>query len=138
MHIRSMLSAGAAGYILKNDVTIDLPTAIRGVARGERGWCSHRVVELLWQRRLMPLPLTKREREILRLAAHGKSNRRIAEELGISVRTVGNHMASSFAGLDVHSRAEAVAWAWEHGLVAHHEDDNRRIPPKNLGRGVRK
>jgi DNA-binding NarL/FixJ family response regulator len=61
--------------------------------------------------------LTRREIDVLRLLAEGKSNRAIAEELFISPRTVGVHLSSVFDKLDVHSRAGAVAWVHRWGLV---------------------
>ena len=63
-------------------------------------------------------PLTRREVEVIRLVAAGKSNRAIADELVISDRTVARHLSNIFDKLDVPSRAAATAWAYEHGLVA--------------------
>jgi non-specific serine/threonine protein kinase len=61
--------------------------------------------------------LTRREIEVLRLLADGKSNRQIAEDLFISPRTVGVHLSSIFEKLGVHSRAGAVAWVHRCGFV---------------------
>jgi non-specific serine/threonine protein kinase len=61
--------------------------------------------------------LTRREIDVLRLLAKGKSNRMIADELFISPRTVGVHLSSIFDKLDVHSRAGAVAWVHRWGPV---------------------
>lgn len=55
-------------------------------------------------------PLTAREREIVELVAQGKSNRRIAEELFISEKTVSRHLANVYVKLDVGSRTAAAAW----------------------------
>ena len=49
--------------------------------------------------------------------AQGWDNVRIADALCIAVGTVKNHVASIYAKLNVGSRAEAVAWAWQHGLM---------------------
>ena len=62
--------------------------------------------------------LTTREREVLQLLGSGMRAYEIATELGISPKTVSNHIQSIFRKLDVHSRAQAVARAYEHGLVA--------------------
>jgi DNA-binding NarL/FixJ family response regulator len=62
--------------------------------------------------------LTRRELEVLQLLGSGKRAPEIAAELGISPKTVSSHIQSLFRKLDVHSRAQAVARAWEHGLVA--------------------
>ncbi len=116
-YVRGLLQSGAAGYLLKDDAAISLPDAIRGVARGEQGWSSRRVVEQLAQRKPAgPMPLSLREREVLRLAAHSRSNDQIAQELAITPKTVENHISSILAKLERHSRADAVAWAWEQGL----------------------
>jgi DNA-binding NarL/FixJ family response regulator len=57
----------------------------------------------------VPLPLTPREREIVTLAAAGRSNRQIAQQLVISVRTVENHLYRACLKLDVSDRAELAA-----------------------------
>ena len=61
--------------------------------------------------------LTVRELQVLRLVAHGKSNRAIADELGISDKTVARHMSNIFTKLDLPSRAAATAYAFKLKLV---------------------
>lgn len=61
--------------------------------------------------------LSRREIEVLRLAAGGHTNRQIAATLGLSGRTVDRHMSNILLKLDVPSRAAATAYAYEHGLV---------------------
>jgi len=61
-------------------------------------------------------PLTKRERDLLRLIAKGYDNRRVASELGLAEQTVRNYVARLYGKLCVHSRAEAVVWAREQGM----------------------
>jgi DNA-binding NarL/FixJ family response regulator len=61
--------------------------------------------------------LTPREIEVLRLIAAGKTNRAIAEELGISEKTVARHVSNIFTKLDLSSRAAATAYAYEHDLI---------------------
>lgn len=63
-------------------------------------------------------PLTEREQEILTLMADGKSTERIAAALSISRATVRNHVQNILQKLHVHSRAEAVAFAFQHDLLA--------------------
>jgi DNA-binding NarL/FixJ family response regulator len=77
---------------------------------------------LAWARGEVPVPLgaeklTRRELEVLQLLARGWDNRRIAEELEISEGTAKNHVTSIYTRLGVCSRAEAVAWAWERGVI---------------------
>jgi len=64
-----------------------------------------------------PHGLTGREREVLRLVATGKSNKAIAEELVLSVRTVDRHVSNILAKLQLSSRVAATAFAYEHELV---------------------
>jgi DNA-binding NarL/FixJ family response regulator len=120
-YVYGMLQAGAAGYVLKEEA-LDV-AAVRAVARGE-AWYSQQVMAKVtaWARGETVSPpgvagLTGREMEVLRLLARGWGNKRIAEELVISERTVKNHVTSIYAKLGVRSRAEAVAWAWEHGVM---------------------
>ena len=64
-----------------------------------------------------PDPLTRREREVLRLIAAGKRSREIAAALSLSVRTVERHTTTIYAKLEVHNRAEATAYAFRRRLV---------------------
>ncbi|MGH3823193.1 MAG: response regulator transcription factor, partial [Pseudonocardiaceae bacterium] len=64
-----------------------------------------------------PGGLTKRELQVLRLVARGKTNREIAAELVISEHTVARHLQNMFAKLGLSSRTAASAFAFEHGLV---------------------
>ncbi len=61
--------------------------------------------------------LTAREIEVLRLVAAGKSNREIAAELYLSVKTVARHLSNIFCKIDVSSRSAATAFAYEHGVI---------------------
>ena len=61
--------------------------------------------------------LSPRELEVLRLVAAGKTNKAIAAELFLSVRTVDRHVSNIFAKLEISSRTAATAYAYEHGLV---------------------
>jgi len=61
--------------------------------------------------------LTSREVEVLRLIASGKTNRAIADDLGISEKTVARHISNIFTKLDLSSRAAATAYAFQHKLV---------------------
>ena len=65
----------------------------------------------------LPEPLTERELDVLRLIAAGKSNRRIASELFVSVGTVKTHTNNLYRKLDAHSRTQALARARELNLL---------------------
>jgi DNA-binding CsgD family transcriptional regulator len=71
----------------------------------------------LLSERARPAGLTAREVDVLRLVAAGKSNREIADELYLSIKTVARHLANIFGKLDVSSRTAAAAFAYEHGLL---------------------
>jgi DNA-binding NarL/FixJ family response regulator len=68
---------------------------------------------------LAPLPagLSPREAEVLRLVADGRTNREIAAELVLSVRTVENHVLNAYAKIGAGGRAEATAWAIRNGIA---------------------
>jgi ATP/maltotriose-dependent transcriptional regulator MalT len=76
-----------------------------------------RVDTLARRTELQPHGLTKRELEVLRLVAAGKTNRDIASELVVSEHTVARHVQNIFTKLDVSSRSAATAFAFEHRLV---------------------
>jgi DNA-binding NarL/FixJ family response regulator len=77
---------------------------------------SARTAELLGARRPVA-GLTAREVEVLRLVAAGNSNREVAAELYLSVKTVARHLSNIFCKIGVSSRAAATAFAYEHGLI---------------------
>ena len=64
-----------------------------------------------------PVELTRREREVLGLVARGLSNDAIASEFGLTRQTVRNYVSELYGKLGVHSRAEAVVWARERGIL---------------------
>ncbi|HET9488697.1 MAG TPA: LuxR C-terminal-related transcriptional regulator [Methylomirabilota bacterium] len=63
------------------------------------------------------VPLTRREREVLRLLSTGANTRTAAERLGVSPATIRNHVQNLLGKLGVHSRLQAVAYATTHGLL---------------------
>jgi DNA-binding NarL/FixJ family response regulator len=65
-----------------------------------------------------PDGLTQREAEILCSIASGKSNREIAHELGLSVRTVERHITNLYAKIDARGKSDATAYAFRHKLIA--------------------
>ena len=61
--------------------------------------------------------LTEREKDVLRLLAKGLHNQEIAQELALSVRSIGNHLAKIYAKLHIHARSEAVLYAIKSGIA---------------------
>ena len=76
-----------------------------------------RAVTDLTGQRSLPGGLTDREAEVLALVASGKTNREVADELVLSEKTIARHLSNIFAKLDVSTRTEAAAFAFEHGLA---------------------
>jgi NarL family two-component system response regulator LiaR len=125
-YIIGFLEAGAAGYLLKDVHVDEVIRAIRAVHAGEsvlHPAVARRVID----RFVLPSDkrpredaleeLTEREMEVLRLAAKGMSNREIASELTISVRTVQTHLNNVFNKMGVGSRTEAVIDALRKGWI---------------------
>ena len=118
------MQAGAAGYLLKNAEPSELARAIRAADRGEAiidPTVAARLVRALAdassRRVAEPERLTRREREVLELIVGGRSNKRIALELGISEKTVKTHVGHLLAKLGVTDRTQAALMAVEEGLV---------------------
>jgi DNA-binding NarL/FixJ family response regulator len=111
-----LFGAGAAGYLPKIVSYRALGDALRAVARGDRVFQLPGAGE-----DEVPRPdahhLTPRELDVLRLVAEGRRTNAIADQLGISERTVRYHLTSLFTKLDVRSRTELVYAARQHGWV---------------------
>jgi DNA-binding NarL/FixJ family response regulator len=117
------LEAGAAGYLLKDSQPAELARAVRAAHAGEAiidPTVAARLVQALSERPPAPAldDLTARERDVLTLIAQGRSNKRIALELGISEKTVKTHVGHVLAKLDVTDRTQAAVLAVRHGLIA--------------------
>ena len=116
-YLHQALSAGADGYLLKEDADRDLFSAIENIRHG-RVYVSPRLAgELLGNRPPPAEPLSRREKEILQLIAKGKSNKEIGETLFISVRTVESHRASILRKLNLKNTADLVTHAIQKGYV---------------------
>ena len=125
-YVFALLGAGAAGYLLKDVPSAEVVRAVRAVHAGEpvlhpaiarkllARFASEGQVE---QPREGGAPLTDRERDILRLAACGMSNSRIADRLAVSARTVQAHLTHIFDKLGVGSRTEAVIVGLRRGVL---------------------
>jgi len=116
------MRAGARGYVLKGARKAELVRAVRAVAAGEAIFGAALAVRLMGyfaglDRRKEAFPeLSERERQILGLVAKHLTNPQIAERLGLSQKTVRNHVSSIFAKLRVADRAHAIMRAREAGL----------------------
>ena len=119
--ISQLLNYGASGYLLKEEVPEDIIEAVRGVAHGEAGWVSRKVAallsEILLKEKEGGTELTSRELEVLRLVVEGKTNDQIGMDLGISVKTVENHLHAIFRKMGVISRVEAAVMAVRESLL---------------------
>jgi len=120
------IKAGAMGYLLKDSSPEELIRAVRVVAQGEgliapamAGKIFKEFARAADTREAAPLvtPLTQREVEILQHVAAGLANKEIASRLGISERTVKNHLSNIMEKLQVNSRTQAAVYALKSGLV---------------------
>jgi DNA-binding NarL/FixJ family response regulator len=107
--------AGAVGYLLKSVKSGELAAAIREAHAGGR--CFPPALRDHIAARGRTKPLTPREVEVLDLVRRGLSNREIGLALGISENTAKYHLKALLAKLEVADRAEAVAAAYERGLL---------------------
>jgi DNA-binding NarL/FixJ family response regulator len=126
-YVRQALSAGAAGFVLKDAAFVEMLTAIETVTagktylpptlaepimvnylRGARGDVGASDVE----------KLTPREREVLQLIGEGRANTEIAKQLFLSIRTVETHRQNIMEKLDVHTISGLTRFAIRHGLCA--------------------
>ena len=126
-HIIGILQAGAAGYLTKSVFGEEVVQAVRGVVAGEMVLSPSIGQQLLKQAARYPTEpvyleagekLTTRELEIIKLAARGMSNKSIAAELGLTLRTVKGHLANVFSKLNVGSRTEAVIAGLRRGFLS--------------------
>jgi len=124
------LRAGARGYLTKDASSADIESAIRSVVAGEAALdqaIQHHVVAALSgslddavaerDERELPDGLTPREAEVLTLIADGLTNAEIAERLTVSPTTVKSHINHLFAKAGLRDRAQAVRYAYAHGLA---------------------
>jgi DNA-binding NarL/FixJ family response regulator len=123
------LGAGASGYLVKDAAAEELHDALETVAAGRRyigRSVSTAVIELALGSAAPPppavsagmLPLTARQAEVLRLLASGHGTKRIAFDLGLSVKTVEAHRAQIMHRLEIRDLPRLVLYAVRHGLVS--------------------
>jgi len=122
--LHELLEAGASGYVLKRTATDELINAVRAVASGAVYLDTHvagNVVQSFVRPRRKdrgPGPdLSDRETRVLRLIAEGYSNKEIAAQLDLSVKTIETYKTRSMEKLDLHSRVEIVRYAADRGWL---------------------
>jgi two-component system, NarL family, response regulator NreC len=124
-YVRRLLKAGVSGYVLKKSAGSELANAIRAVFRG--GLVLDPEVARTAMEEAGPAApgtaadpyetLTDREKQVLKLVAEGRSNKEVAELLGISVKTAMSHREHVMEKLAVHNRTELVRFAIKKGVI---------------------
>ena len=119
-YLRSVLAAGASGYVLKRAVDADLLFAIRAVHRGGT------FVDPSLAQNLLPQAapaagkgnmLSPRERQVLQLVAEGYTNQQVADRIFVSVKSVETYRARIAQKLSLKNRADFVRYALESGML---------------------
>ena len=124
-YVYEALTAGASGFVLKDDPPEQLIAAIRTVAAGEALLSPAITTSVIKQFGRIPRPnppkefgeLTAREQEVFRLIAAGLSNPEIAQQLFIGETTVKTHVTHILQKLDLRDRVQAVVLAYQSGLA---------------------
>jgi len=120
-YVQGLLDGGASGYLTKENAPELIVEAVQAVAEGEVRWFVQPSVHAD-----SSPELTFREKEILRLIAKGYSNDGVAEQLGISESTVRTHATNIYRKINADSAREAIAWAWQNGIMS--PSDDKRAP----------
>ncbi len=119
-HILKALATGASGYLLKDDESIQIETAIIDIANGgapiSPSIARHLMKHFRPEEELLE-KLTKREQQVLQKVAKGYTTQEIAEMEGLSYHTVATHVKNIYRKLSVNSRAEAVFEALKMNLI---------------------
>ena len=123
-YLRSLMDAGASGYVLKRSAPSELLRAIEVIGEGGTYLDSSiagQLVGRLGQRRPADEPsaaLSEREREVVQLVAHGYSNKEIADKLDVSVKTIETYRYRATDKLGLHGRADLVRYAIDQGWLS--------------------
>lgn len=124
-YIKGILEAGAYGYLFKNCTYNQLIEAIKTVYAG-RKYLSDKITEVLIEDYLGKEPeqtreqtaLSKREYEVLKLLAEGKSIREISDILFLSIKTIGTHKQNLLEKLELKSTTDLVKYALKKGIIS--------------------
>jgi DNA-binding NarL/FixJ family response regulator len=126
-YVMQMLQAGVSGYVLKQADSFEVVRAIRAAVTAEPFFTpqvSKAILQTYQQRASssgVPVDLarlTPRECEVLQLLAEGESNQAIADQLGISVKTVEAHRANMMLKLEARNKTDLIRYAMRQGWVA--------------------
>ena len=124
-YVYGLLGSGASGYMMKEELTPDtLLHAIESILREDETWISPELATRLIRLHSKTVEaerilrsMSPREKEILFLLARGANIDEIGGKLFIAPPTVRNHVANLRSKVDVRTRAELMAWAWENKVV---------------------
>jgi DNA-binding NarL/FixJ family response regulator len=121
-YLRSLMDAGASGYVLKRSAAGELLRALEVVGEGGTYLDSSIASQLVGRlsRRVptsAPAALSEREQEVVKLVAHGYSNKEIAGKLDVSVKTVETYRYRATEKLGLRSRADLVRYALDQGWL---------------------
>jgi len=123
--VRTVLDAGARGFLLKSDASRDLLSAIEAL-HNNKTFFTARVAEMVLSgfrgihgtAKKNPLPaLTPREREVVQLLAEGRSTKEVASHLDLSVKTAETHRSNIMRKLGLHSVSELVLYAVRNSII---------------------
>jgi DNA-binding NarL/FixJ family response regulator len=119
--VREAVSLGVHGFVMKRSDLATLRTAIRTVLAGEKYYCpgSTRLLvdKMVDEGGTVAVNLTSREREVLRGFAAGQNPKVLADRLGVSMKTVQNHLTLLKEKLSLQEPAELVHYAIKHGYI---------------------
>jgi len=123
-HIFPAIRAGALSYLLKDIGTVELAEAVRLASRGEAMMHPHVAARLVQELQSptptassLPMQLSEREGEVLRLIAEGRTNVEIAGQLVISENTVKSHVSNILSKLHLADRTQVAVYAWREGMM---------------------
>ena len=121
-YLRSLMDAGASGYVLKRSATSELLRALEVVGEGGTYLDSSIASQLVGKLSRKPAhsataALSEREQEVVKLVAHGYSNKEIAGKLDVSVKTVETYRYRATEKLGLRSRADLVRYALDQGWL---------------------
>jgi len=114
---RDALAAGARGYVSKDFVMDELAMALKAVTAGKVYLSPSVATAVMLNASPEPVALTPRQQDVLRGIAQGHSNKEIARDMGVSLKTVAYHRAELIQRLDLHDVASLTRYAIAQGMV---------------------